>query len=329
MSPCVRFAKLAAMLIHTNLILLNTWCLIIDYLKRLPIYVVCSFSHCACLFLLLIAFSGIACEDSDQCIEQDKWSIGLALGLGAKTNPLVDGDATPQVLLLDIAWYGETGYFDNGELGFRWIEEENFGIESYLTLDRERAFFFFWDPANILVNIGASADAPDPNLPLPNEPDTNEPDQFTEVSLNDIKNKDWVVMAGTRFNYYQGSHRWTASFESDVTGVHNGHRLGLSYQKTWIGDNWRVQIMPSLTWKNDAYIDYYYGLDESDSVNLLYEGKGGLQPSISLFYAYDIAPKWQFLFSSSYQSLHSGMTNSPLVKDNNVSSLFIGAGYRF
>jgi outer membrane protein len=284
-----------------------------------------SSARYTCSLLLLLPYSGFACEDSIQCIEPEQWSIGLAIGAGAKSNPLVDGDAIPQVLLFDIAWYGENTYFDNGELGVRWLQEKNFGIESYLTLDRERAFFYFWDPANIFINTGVVySDSGQETPPL--ESDSGE---GIDVSINDISARKWTVLAGSRFNYYQGSQKWTLSFETDATGVHNGQRIGLYYQKAWGNDNWRVLIKPSLTWKSDALIDYYYGLDEADVVAGFYAGKGGFQPSISLFYAYNITPKWQFIFSSSYQSLHTGMTKSPLVKDKHVSSLFIGAGYRF
>jgi outer membrane protein len=279
--------------------------------------------------LMLISLSGFACDENDQCVEPGEWSVGLALGLGAKTNPLVDGESIPNVLLLDIAWYGEKTYFDNGELGFRWLDDENVGIESYLTFDRERAFFKFWDPANILVNIGSVSppSAPLPNPPVPPMSDASE--DALEISIDDVERRKWAILQGNRLSYYQGTQKWSLSLETDITGVHNGQRIGLSYQKAWIGKNWRVQVKPSIVWKSDAIIDYYYGLDEADTVDLLYEGKGGLQASISFFYAYDITPKWQFIFSSSYQSLHSGMTNSPLVKDKHVSSVFIGAGYRF
>jgi outer membrane protein len=300
----------------TQLLIVNICVSIKSYLKRLPILL--GRVGYICFLILLVPTNSFACDEDEQCIEQNTWSIGLAFGLGAKTNPLVDGDAIPQVLMLDIAWYGENAYFDNGELGYRLFEEESFGLESYITLDRERAFFHFWDPANILLNTGVSAPS--------NDPDSEEE---IKVSIDDISDRKWAVLGGTRFSYYYGSQKWALSLETDISGVHSGHRIGLTYQKTWVGDKWRVQLTPSLTWKSDALIDYYYGLNRDDKALLLYDGKAGIQPSISLFYAYEITPKWQFLFNTSYQSLHSGMTNSPLVKDSVVSSVFIGAGYRF
>jgi outer membrane protein len=316
MSAHMIFVKLYDMHNFTQQLIVDICLSIRNYLKRLPLLGgrVCYI----CFLILLMPSNSFACDEDEQCIEQDTWSIGLAFGLGAKTNPLVDGDAIPQVLMLDIAWYGENAYFDNGEIGYRWLEDETFGLESYITLDRERAFFHFWDPANILLNTGVIAPS--------NDPDS---EQDITVSIDDISDRKWAVLGGSRLSYYSGSQKLSLSLETDISGIHNGHRIGLSYQKTWAGDKWRVQLTPSLTWKSDAVVDYYYGLDRDDKALLLYDGKAGIQPGISLFYAYEITPKWHFLFNTSYQSLHSGMTNSPLVKDNSVSSVFIGAGYRF
>ena len=316
MSKPVIFVKLFDMHNFTRLLTVNICLSIKSYFTRLPLFV--GRACYICFLILLAPHTGFTCDEDEQCIEQDTWSIGVAFGLGVKTNPLVDGDAIPQVIMLDIAWYGENAYFDNGELGYRWLEDENFGLESYITPDRERAFFHFWDPANILINIGVSTPTNEPS-----------PDLDIKVSIDDISDRKWAVLGGTRLSYYQGSQKWALTLETDISGVHSGHRLGLSYQKTWVGDKWLVQLKPSLTWKSDALIDYYYGLDREDNALINYKGKGGIQPSIALFYAYEITPKWQFLFNTSYQSLHSGMTNSPLVNDNFVGSVFVGTGYRF
>lgn len=324
MSKYYKFAKLSYMHIYNKLKVLNECRLIIDYIQRLPMSV--AWACYICFMLVLTPSTSFACDDNEQCIEQDAWSIGVAFGLGAKTNPLVDGDPIPQVIMFDIAWYGENAYFDNAELGYRWLDDDNFSVESYITLDRERAFFNFWDPANILINIGLGVDSP-VLTPVP-DPDS-EPVEVDDVSIDDIERRKWAILGGTRFSYYQGSQKWSLSLETDISGVHSGHRLGLSYQKSWVGDKWRFQIKPSISWKSDALIDYYYGLDEADAAGTLYQGKGGFQPSISLFYAYEITPKWQLLFNSSYQSLHSGMIRSPIVNKKYVGSVFIGAGYRF
>lgn len=330
MSKRIRFAKLGHMQTIAYHLIYTLWFTSKNYLKRVAVGFACGLSCCsryllnACLGLLVAftPYTAFSCNNNEQCIEQGQWSIGLAAGVGAKTNPLVDGNAIPQVLLLDIAWYGEQVYLDNTELGFRWLQAQSYGIETYVTVDSERAFFYFFDPVNLLASVS----------PPPSNSDGEvggSSGQTVEVSIDDVQSRKWAILAGSRFNYYHNTQKWSLTLETDITGVHNGQRVALSYQKAWVGEHWRAVITPSITYKSDALIDYYYGLDAADATGLLYEGKGGFQPSISLFYAYDVSPKWQFIFSSAYQSLHSGMTLSPLVKDKHVSSFFIGAGYRF
>lgn len=275
-----------------------------------------------CALFLLAVFPALAepedCSKHEKCVETDQWSIGVAIGLGAKSNPINGGDAIPQVLLLDIAWYGENVYFDNGELGYRWLQDQDFSVESYVTFDRERAFFIFWDPANILVNTGVSSS---------DNPNTGE----DNVSLERISSRNWALIAGTKAHYYTGSHKWSLGIESDISGVHSGQRITLSYRKMWNGDDWRFQLKPSVVYKSDKLVDYYYGLNAQDNVppNAYFEGSGGFQPSLSALYIQDLNEDWQLIVSGSYQYLHMGMTNSPLVDQKHVSNVFIGFGYRF
>ena len=262
------------------------------------------------------------CSQANICIEQSNWQIGVALGLGAKSNPLVDGDAIPQVVLLDVAWYGENAYFDNGELGYKFIETEYTGLESYLTLDRERAFFNFWHPTNVFV----TGSALNPSVPAS---DTD--NQTPEISIEQVERREWAVNAGLRMHLYGDNDEWIFSAEQDISSVHNGYKAAFSYQYFWRGNDWSLMVRPSLIWKSDKLIDYYYGLSDQDRLihTQGYTAKGGLQPAISLLYTKQINPNWQWIVSASYQKLHTSMKNSPLVRHDHISSLFIGAGYKF
>lgn len=267
-----------------------------------------------------------SCENDNTCIEQSKWQIGIAIGLGAKSNPLIDSDAVPQLVLLDIAWYSENAYFDNGEIGYKFIQTETTGMESYLTIDREALYFDFWHPSNVFVSSPVLTPI-DPDLNPDNEPTYEEVD----LSLDQLATRKWAVNAGLRSHFYGDNYEWSLSVEGDVSGVHKGYKAALSYQYNWRGNDWGLVIRPSLIWKSDRLVNYYYGLSEQDNIisTQVYKGKGGLQTAISIMYSKQLNENWQWIVSGSYRKLHSGMTNSPLVKSNHVGSLFVGAGYRF
>ena len=262
------------------------------------------------------------CESANNCIEQSNWQVGVAFGLGAKSNPLVDGDAIPQVVLLDIAWYGENAYFDNGEVGYKLIQAEFTGFESYIILDSERAFFNFWHPTNIFV----TGSALNPSVP---SNDANNPEPA--ISIEQIERRKWAVNAGLRMHLYGDNYEWSVSAERDISSVHHGYKAALTYQHFWKGNDWSLVVRPSLIWKSDKLVNYYYGLSDQDRLvhSQGYTAKGGLQPAISIQYTRQINANWQWIFSASYQKLHKSMTNSPLVRRDNISSLFIGAGYMF
>lgn len=270
------------------------------------------------VFLCVLATShvAIACQNAQPCTEQNQWSVGIAMGLGAITNPLVDADTIPQLILLDVAWYGERAYFDNGELGIRWIDSKYIGLETYLTFDKERAFFNFWQPSNVFV---ISSNIPDGAL------------VSSAVSINGISSRRWAALLGNRVHYYSGNNSFTFALETDISSVHNGQRLELAYRKIWSGDKWQFQISPNIVYKSDSLTDYYYGLDAQDklSEDLFYVGKGGVQAGLSLQYRYSLSERWQFLVNTGYSHFHKGMTNSPLLEKNYSLSLFMGAGYRF
>jgi hypothetical protein len=56
-----------------------------------------------CLLLLLPA---IAAAESP-------WRLGVAMGYGERSNPLLNSDDLPIILDLDIAYFGEHFFFDN------------------------------------------------------------------------------------------------------------------------------------------------------------------------------------------------------------------------
>lgn len=280
-------------------------------------------------FLLLVVFSQIsslafACEPEENCTSVNQWQLGVAFGVGVRTNPLVDGENIPLVILPDIAWYGESAYFDNGELGYQWIQDPQQAFSTFVHLDTERAFFSFWHPSNVFMplRVEGNQDSGANVAELPDSP---------ALSINAVASRDWAVNAGIRWHYYNQSGEWTLSAEQDISGVHQGGKLSLSYQHHMQWQDWKMSLKPALIWKSAQLINYYYGIDARDSVDeqFYYRATAGWQPSLTMSLQKPINEKWQWFFRASYQYLHPGMRHSPLVKQNNIQSAFFGLAYRF
>src|SRR5690349_15759272 len=48
--------------------------------------------------------------------DERRWRLGAALGYGKRTNPLIQSEDIPVVVDLDIAYFGDRWFFDNGDL---------------------------------------------------------------------------------------------------------------------------------------------------------------------------------------------------------------------
>ncbi|WP_088330096.1 MipA/OmpV family protein [Lacimicrobium sp. SS2-24] len=274
------------------------------------------------LLLTLIWRPVWGCEpELGQCVDKQDWQLGVALGLGLRTNPLQDGDNIPLVLLPDIAWYGEAFYLDNDELGYQWYDSGKYALETFVNLNKEAAYFKYFHPSNLLFSsfsINSSFIGPATTEQL-------------RVSKDDVATRRWALNGGVRLHIRQAHGEWRVSGVTDVTNVHQGHQFALSYSRIWQAQDWRVVVTPSLTWKSAALTDYYYGLDARDGVmsRFYFNGRGGWQPGLDMTITRPLSDKWLLLVKANWTGLHGGMTDSPLVQDDHINTFFVGAAYRF
>jgi outer membrane protein len=282
------------------------------------------------LILLCVFFSGSisACSGKETCVEKSSWHLGIALGVGVKTNPLVDGNDVPLVILPDIAWYAEKAYFDNGELGYQWLDQPKYAFETFLQLDRERAFFSFFHPVNILNPIESLAPASPNSSDMAVEEIQN--DQ-SSLSIDDIASRKWAINAGIRGHYFLSNGEWQLTLQQDISNVHQGHQVRLEYNHRVIWQKFRLGLLLGTDWKSSRLIDYYYGVSQRDTqlTELYFNGKSGWQAYLSLSAQKPINENWSWLANIGYRRLPNSLISSPLIEKNNISNLFVGVAYRF
>ena len=270
----------------------------------------------------------LVCDEDASCIAENSWKIGIAIGLGGRTNPLVDGDTIPLLIVPDIAYYAESAYFDNGELGWQLLPSPTTSIEFFVAPNFEQANFSFWHTANLLAPSSLNENSPDPGADGSEPPIGEQPDW---ISVDDIASRDWAFDAGFRWQWYSDNHHFSVSVAHDASKVYEDAHASIKYQYLTQLKGWHIRISPFLKWYSDGLTDYYYGISERDtqSGEFIYTASGGLQYGLSLYAAYKINANWHGLVRANLTQLHSGMTDSPLVEDNSIYTAFAGFAYRF
>ena len=248
------------------------------------------------------------------------WQVGVALGYGARSNPLADGDALPLYADVDLAWFARRWFFDNGDLGLTLHDGSRFTLNAVLRGNSERVFFGrtsgpigfldvgFGPPLEDVVSVGGQAaviiPAPDRKWAL-------------EGGLELLAEGRWGFLQGTLFH--------------DLGGVHDGAELSLRYGIGWRRARWYLEPMIGLSWKSADLNNYYWGLrgDEVPLGAMPYRAGDGVNASARLSVTRYLTPRWSLVAALEVERLNRSVRRSPVVADSAVLGGFAGVSFRF
>ena len=278
------------------------------------------------LCLLLIWPLLVSAEQNDEVyVETGQWQVSLAIGYGVKSNPLVGGDDLPLVLLPEFSYYGESFYFDNGDLGYTLVENDNYSVSVLTRLNFERAYFSFLHPSNIL--LGQTATASDQvETPSPSD------GPYQVPSIDDLSSRKYAIDGGIALNVFLDNGRMIrAEVMQDVSGVHKGQNALIEYMAQQRFDMWRVSATVGLKYKSRRLVDYYYGIDQADGVSrhFYYRGSASIHPYVKVSAMYPLNEQWDLVGLARWSKIGSGMADSPVVEENTASTLYAGVSYAF
>lgn len=293
------------------------------------------------LLLCCLVFSASARETQPTCVaswclEQGEFELAVGIGVGVRTNPLYNADNMPLVLVPDFAWYGENWYLDNTEIGYQWVQKPTFAMETFVTLnttfgDFRRGHFSNFILQGSSITSGIENGAQPGLAPNDNDEGNNGVIFNGKVSPADVQDRDWAIDAGVRLHWYQGNHEWTVSAMHDVSDVYKGAQVGAQYRRFIELGEWQLVGSVGVIWQSSALLDYYYGVDRTDTpdLRLHYTASSGITPRIGLSANREITQNWRWLLHFSYQHLPDALTESPLVDKNYRITTFAGVTYRF
>lgn len=145
----------------------------------------------------------------------------------------------------------------------------------------------------------------------------DERDTSIEVGVNGVWTRPVIV---------------NAAYYTDISNKSDGNsfNLGLS-RPIRVGHQWSITPNLGAEWLSANVVDYYYGVKPSEVATMrpAYQGKSSINLRMGVTVHYGLTHHWLLFSGVGYTQLGSGITASPLVIHDRITTLHLGGGRRF
>lgn len=240
-----------------------------------------------------------------------RWQLGIALGYGQRTNPLQFSDDIPVVVDIDVAWFGDRFFFDNGDLGYTFADNALLTASIVGRLNSDRVFFSRTNTRFVTVGLAGEPLDAAVQVVIPDR------DYAAELGIEILADGDW------------GRLQLTA--HHDVSGTHDGYEIRADYSYGFRDQRWYVEPSLGVSFKSAAFNDYYWGVRANESGPALpaYRAGAGTNLHGRLLLSYQLTKHWSFALAVDAERLNDAAASSPVVAEDVVLGWFGGFGYRF
>ena len=244
-----------------------------------------------------------------------RWRLGVALGYGLRTNPLVQSDDIPIIVDIDISWFGDHFFFDNGDLGLTFLNNEYVTTSVVARVNSDRVFFGRTNTKFVTVSFAAQAALADAQteakISIPDR------DYATELGLELLADGRWGMLQLAAFH--------------DVSGTHEGYEIEFDYSYGWRNQRFYVEPAFGLSFKSEDLNNYYWGVpaNAAGRGSPAYTAESGVNVFARLRFSYQMTRNWSFSFVGEVERMNDEAAGSPIVEEQNVFGYFAGFGYRF
>jgi hypothetical protein len=136
---------------------------------------------------------------------------------------------------------------------------------------------------------------------------------------------------GVSYTYRAPWGTLKAEFVHDALNVNKGDELRLGYSYDWKSGRWHLRPALNLMLRSARLNDYYYGVraDEATANRPAYMPGAGTDAWLGVYGYYDLSRGWRILGGLGVNLLDSDVRRSPIVRDGNRPTVFLGAAYDF
>ncbi|HOY22425.1 MAG TPA: MipA/OmpV family protein [Cellvibrio sp.] len=272
-------------------------------------------------FLLISCFtlfnSGAQAADSDS-----QWQLSLGLGAGIRTNPVMDNDDIPLVVIPQVSYQGEHFFIQNLDFGYTLLQDEKQQLNLLITPSYDQVFFNKWDINNFIERSGLALDSSKDN---PTVEATNR-----AIDKRLLHKRRMGGLAGLEYSHSLGGLDIQLQLLTEVTQYYNGTEARVAVSKAINLGKHDVKLTLGTNWQDEKTHNYFYGLPTQEALNHApYNAAAGFTSLLRFDWSYQLDEHWSLRFFTSYRHLSSSISDSPLVTSNNVITAFAGGVYHF
>lgn len=146
-----------------------------------------------------------------------------------------------------------------------------------------------------------------------------------------MDDRDGGVWLGARVNWQNELVNVHAELLGDASGNSDGQQFRLSFDRRFQSGAYTLVPRIALNWQDKNYVDYYYGVKESEARadRSAYTGASGVSSELGMRMNYAVDAKQTVFLDLSATALPSSIKDSPLVDSSTKSAIRFGYVYRF
>ncbi|MFY8273155.1 MipA/OmpV family protein [Pseudoalteromonas sp. SSDWG2] len=243
-----------------------------------------------------------------------QWQVGVNLGYGKVTNPLYGGDDLNLYVIPDVAYYTDTWYLDNTQLGYTFVDSSNHVLSAIFEINPHARYFVKWHPSNIFA-LQSSALAVESQSPK-------------YIDINDLDTRRWALDGGFEYHYFSDFGQISLTMVADVSDVYRGQRAQLGWRKTVSLNSWLIEPSFGVQYSSNELNTYYYGFSELEALELGKQTLGSsVHPYVKIDISYLLTQHTALRLHFHYVDFNSLAKQSLLFESEQSVTAFLGVKY--
>ena len=274
------------------------------------------------LKFLLITYLSLPNLAAQAAGSDSQWQFSVGLGAGIRTNPVMDNDDIPLVVIPQLSYQGERFFIQNLDFGYTLFQNEKQQFNLLVTPSYDQVFFNKWDINNFIERSGLALDSSKDN------PTVEPTNRVIDKRL--LHKRHMAGLAGVEYSHSLYGLDIQLQLLTEATGYYNGSEARVAVSKTINLGKHDVKLTLGTNWQDAKTINYYYGLPASEALHHApYNTADGFTGLLRFDWSYQLDEHWSLRFFTSYRHFSSAISDSPLVTTNNVITAFAGGVYHF